>query len=522
MANFVIVGAGSAGCVLAARLTEDPSIQVTLIEAGGADTDPEIHIPLAQSALRKTHCDWDYMSQREPGLDGRFVYLPRGKVLGGSSSINAMVYIRGNRADYDGWATDGAKGWGYDDVLPYFRKSESNEWGEDQFHGKFGPLSVCDGRSRHPLMDAFVRAAVEAGHELNSDFNGATQDGVGLYQCTQRNGMRCSAATAFLHPAMSRSNLTVFINAVATRILFDRHRACGVEFARDGRLEQVQADTEVILAGGAYNSPQLLMLSGIGPARDLTRLKISVRGDLPVGVGLQDHPMAWLSWRTETESLLTAATPENHALLQNEGRGPLTSNGAESGGFIRTRAELPAPDIQFHAVPAIVYDDYQDVIPVMEHGMSLSPCVLKPLSRGKVALRSASPLSKPAIVHNYYAEPEDRRSMIEGVRVGLEIAAQPAMRMHITQPHRAPKSGSEADIWEYVQRYTQTIFHPTSTCAIGSVVDNELRVQGFEGLRVVDASVMPSIVRGNINAPTIMIAERAADLIRGAGGRYSA
>jgi choline dehydrogenase len=359
---------------------------------------------------------------------------------------------------------------------------------------------------------------VEAGYKPNSDFNGASQDGFGRYQCTQRNGMRCSTAVAYLRPAMSRANLKVFINAHATRILFDRHRACGVEFAREGRLEQVQADTEVILAGGTYNSPQLLMLSGIGPAPELARLGISVRGDLPVGVGLQDHPMAWLSWRTETESLITAATPENHALLQNEGRGPLSSNGAEAGGFVRTRAGLPAPDIQLHAVPAIVYNDYQDMSPDMEHGVSVSACVLKPRSRGKVALRNASPFSKPAIVHNYYAEPDDRRSMIEGIRACLKLAAQPAMRAHITEPYRAPKSESEADIWEYLQRYTQTIFHPTSTCAIGPVVDNELRVQGFEGLRVVDASVMPSIVRGNTNAPTIMIAERAADLIHGASG----
>jgi choline dehydrogenase len=514
MAHYVIVGAGSAGCVLAARLSEDPSVEVTLIEAGGADSDPEIHIPATQSALRKTPCDWDYMSQREPGLDGRTVYMPRGKVLGGSSSLNAMVYIRGARADYEGWAADGAKGWSYDDVLPYFRKSEANERGEDQFHGKFGPLSVCDGRSRNPLMDAFVRASVEAGHQLNPDFNGATQDGFGLYQCTQRNGMRCSTAIAYLHPAMSRQNLKVVINAHATRILFDRGRASGVEFARDGRLEQVQADTEVILAGGAYNSPQLLMLSGIGPAQDLTRLGISVRGDLPVGVGLQDHPMAFLSWYSETEGLLTAGTPENHLLLQNEGRGPLSSSGAEAGGFIRTRAGLPAPDVQFHAVPAIIYGDYQEVSQEAEHGVSLSPCVLKPLSRGRVALRSANPFSKPGITHNYYAESDDRRSMIEGVRVALEIAAQPAMRAHITRPHRVPKSESEADIWEYLQRYTQTIYHPTSTCAIGPVVDNELRIHGFENLRVVDASVMPSVVRGNTNAPTIMIAERAADLIR--------
>jgi choline dehydrogenase len=518
LAHYVIVGAGSAGCVLAARLTEDPSIEVTLIEAGGADNDPEIHIPAAQGALRKSHCDWDYTSQREPGLDGRFVYLPRGKVLGGSSSINAMVYIRGNRADYDGWAADGAKGWSYDDVLPYFRKSEANERGEDQFHGKFGPLSVCDGRSRHPLSEAFVQAAAEAGHELNPDFNGISQDGFGRYQCTQQNGMRCSTAVAYLRPAMSQPNLKVFINAHATRILFDQDRACGVEFARNGQLEQVRADTEVILAGGAYNSPQLLMLSGIGPAQNLTQLGISVRGDLPVGVGLQDHPMAWLSWRTETESLLTAGTPENHAILQSEGRGPMSSNGAEAGGFIRTRPGLPAPDIQIVAIPVIAYGDYDEITPVLEHGISLSPNVLKPLSRGRVALRSASPFAKPAIVHNYYAEPEDRRSMIEGIRAGLEIAAQPAMRMHITGPYKVPNSASEADIWEYVQRHTQTIYHPTSTCAIGPVVDDALKVHGFDGLRVVDASVMPSVVRGNTNAPTIMIAERAADLIRGGTG----
>ena len=334
MAHFVIVGAGSAGCVLAARLTEDPAVEVTLVEAGGADSAQGIHIPMAQAQLRKSEHDWDYMSQPEPGLDGRFVYLPCGKVLGGSSSINAMIYIRGHRADYDEWAANGAKGWGFDEVLPYFRKAESNERGEDQFHGKFGPLSVCDGRSRHQLMDAFVQAGVEAGFAANSDFNGATQDGVGYYQCTQRNGMRCSAAVAYLHSAMSRPNLKVLTHALAARVLFSGDRATGVEIIRDRHLEEIHAETEVILAGGAYNSPQLLMLSGIGPAKDLAPLQIAVRGDLPVGVGLQDHAMAWMSWLTDTESLLTAAVPENFALLQSEGRGPLSSNGAEAGGFV--------------------------------------------------------------------------------------------------------------------------------------------------------------------------------------------
>jgi len=514
MTDYVIVGAGSAGCVLAARLSEDPAAQVTLIEAGGPDHAPEIQIPLAWGLIRKNQYDWDYMSQPEPALDGRFVYLPRGKTFGGSSAINAMIYIRGNRADYDGWAADGATGWSYSEVLPYFRKAEGNERGEDQFHGRLGPLSVCDPQTRHPLTDAFMQAAIEAGQKVNPDFNGSTQEGVGFYQVTQRKGKRCSAAAAYLHPVMGRPNLKVLTHALTTRILFDGNRAVGVEIARDGRRDEIRADSEVILAAGAYNSPQLLLLSGIGPATDLAALQIAVRQDLPVGIGLQDHPLVLMSWYTHTQSMMTPPTAEDFALWESDGRGPLSSNGGETGGFFRTRADLDVPDVQFLTASLMLHE--QCLSPPTAHAVSFGPCVLKPKSRGKVSLRSADPTSKPQIVHNYFTEPEDRQSIIGGIRLGLDIASQPAMRAHIKQPYLAPKSGSEADIWQFVQRTTQSVYHPTSTCAIGPVVDTKLRVHGVDGLRIVDASVMPSVVRGNTNAPTIMIAERAADFIRSA------
>jgi choline dehydrogenase-like flavoprotein len=510
--DYVVVGAGSAGCVLAARLSEDPDVRVALLEAGGEDTQPEIRIPAAFPALFKSNLDWDLLGEPEPGLDGRRLYLPRGKMLGGCSSINAMIYVRGNRADYDEWAAAGAEGWSYDEVLPYFRRSEHNERGEDAFHGIGGPMSVSDSRSMHPLIDTMLEAARAAGHEHNPDFNGARQEGVGRFQLTQRGGLRCSTADAFLRPSLDRDNLEVLPRAMALRILFEGSRAVGVEIARDGQVEQIMASQEVILAAGAYQSPVLLMLSGIGPEDQLAPFAIEIREQLPVGEGLQDHCMAQLNYLTDETTLFMSMTPENVELLEKEGRGPLTSNIPEAAGFFRTRPGLAAPDVEFHFAPSMFFDE--GLTAPADHGYCFGPVVIKPTSRGRVMLRAPLPDSKPRVLCGFLTTDEDRESMIAGMRLALEMAAQPALKAVERAPFSVPAGDSDEELLAFAKVAGQSVYHPTSTCAIGSVVDPELRVYGIDGLRVVDASVMPSITRANTNAAVIMIAERAADLIQ--------
>jgi choline dehydrogenase len=513
--DYVIVGAGSAGCVLANRLSDDPDVQVLVLEAGGPDTNENIHVPLGYLKLAATEVDWDYHSAPEQECHGRRIPLPRGRVLGGSSSVNAMVYIRGNPRDYDDW---GVPGWSWAELLPYFLKAEDNERGASEWHAVGGPLPVSEGRSRNAIAQAFVEAGVQAGLARNDDFNGAEQDGVGLYQVTQRGGMRASAAVAYLHPAMERPNLTVMPYMQAQRVLFDGLRAVGVQASQLGQPQEFMAEREVILCGGAYNSPQLLMLSGVGPAEHLLMREIEVLIDRPgVGENLSDHPATQLVWTTpEPHSLLLALEPEALQEYEATQSGPFASNLAEAGGFARVGAQAPAPDIQFHVAPVQIVDE--GMRDPEAHGLWVSPCVLTPQGRGTVRLASNDPSAKPIIHNAFYSVGDDLERMVAGLRLTLQICAQPALAPYCADPFNTPDGDSDEALRAHVARTPFAVYHPVGTCRMGrdddAIVDPELRVNGLEGLRVVDASVMPTVPRGNTNAPTIAIAERAAELIR--------
>ena len=522
--DYVIVGAGSAGCVLANRLSENPATRVLLLEAGPRDWHPFIHMPAGISKLvNKKGVNWDYSTEPDAELGGRRLWWPRGKVLGGSSSINAMCYVRGHALDYDEWATLGATGWSWNDVLPYFRKSEHQERGADALHGVGGHLNVADLRHRNPLSQVFIDAARAAGHAESADFNGPVQEGVGWYQVTQKNGARWSTAAGYLAAARDRANLTVLTGARALRVVLDGTRAAGVEYERRGVRVTAHADAEVVLAGGAVNSPQLLMLSGIGPAAMLRTFGIGVAADrAEVGRNLHDHLDACTVVRCTQPITYDNANDVAVALrylMFRDGIG--TSNIAEAGGFVRTRLAPDArPDIQLHFVPAILDDHGRNRMP--GHGYTLHACALRPKSRGRIALASADPSAKPHIHANYLSDPhgEDLATMIEGVRAAREILRQAAF-----DPYRGAEIfpgrdvESDAAMTAFIRRKAETIYHPVGSCRMGSdagsVVDPELRVRGIAGLRVVDASVMPRLVGGNTNAPTVMIAERASDLILG-------
>ena len=517
--DYVIVGAGSAGCVLANRLTEDAATTVLLLEAGGPDTRAEIHIPAAFSKLFKTDHDWNYTTAPQEHMGGRELYWPRGKTLGGSSSINAMIYIRGHRSDFDEWAALGCDGWGYADVLPYFRRSEDNSRGASAYHGAGGPLRVERPRDAAPVMRAFVEAAAQAGYPETDDFNGPEQEGAGFYDLTQKRGRRHSAATAFLRPALKRPNLTVWTYAHARRVVFGNGRATGVEMTRDGETVIASARREVLLCGGAVNSPQLLMLSGVGPAGHLRETGVETVADRPeVGQNLQDHLITGLRVRLRGGgSLIDAESILSVLRYVAFRRGMLTSNVAEAGLFVATRPGERAPDVQFHVAPALF--ENHGLVPPTEHGFSLGPTLVLPLSRGEIRLASADPHAHPLIDPNYLAAPEDAASLVAGLRIARDIVRQTALDA-FRGAEIDPGAGvnSDADLLAYVRQTSETLYHPVGTCRMGadaaSVVDTELRVRGVRGLRVVDASVMPTVPNGNTNAATLMIAEKAADLIR--------
>ena len=528
MFDYIIIGGGSAGCVLAARLSENPDVHVALLEAGKTDSSALIHCPAGVALMAKLgQSIWRFETVPQPGLNGRRGYQPRGKVLGGTSSVNGMIYIRGHRADYDHWAAQGNPGWSFDAVLPYFLRSENNERGAAALHGVGGPLNVMDLTSPNRLGQRFIAAAEQAGHRHNPDFNGPEQEGVGIYQVTQKNGERFSAAKGYVTPNLARPNLQIITGAHTTRILLEKKRAVGVEYQQDGLLKQLRTEREVLLCAGALQSPQILMLSGIGAHEHLVQTGIATQHALPgVGQHLHDHVDVAQIFNAPAMTDLLGISPSGFVKLvrgisewRNHRRGMLTTNYAEGGGFIKSSLDEPIPDLQLHYFVAKIVDHARKT--VLGHGYSLHICLLRPQSRGSVRLASKDPSDAPVIDPNFLAERDDMDRLIRGFRLLRTIASQPALAEGGAREFASSaKAQTDMRIEQYIRDHADTIYHPVGSCRMGNgpldVVDAQLRVHGVQGLRVVDASIMPRIIGGNTNAPVIMIAEKAADMIKAA------